>query len=207
MKTITQEELDKVLKEHKLWLNSDGVEGTRANLSYTMLRSVNLRGADLRRAILRKADLSHAYLTGAILREVDLDGAILSHIDLSNADLTHASLKYVDLRYADLSYAILSSTYLSSADLRFSYLDNAILKFTNLSRASITGVIGLNIYSIDNIGTFNGKVTYIPSLDTVFAGCWDGNLEEFLEKGLEMNEGKEADKIKKAYEFFKVCTD
>ncbi|WAX23198.1 pentapeptide repeat protein [Staphylococcus phage vB_SauM_VL10] len=77
----------------------------------------------------------------------------------------------------------------------------------DLKRAYITKIKRVAMYSIDNIGTFKGKVTYIPSLDTVFAGCWNGNLEEFLEKGLKMNEGKEADKIKKAYEFFKVCKD
>lgn len=46
----------------------------------------------------------------------------------------------------------------------------------------------------------------MPSLNKVFAGCWDGDLEAFLEKGLEENQGVEADKIRKVYEFFKVCS-
>ncbi|BBI90293.1 hypothetical protein MRS_176 [Staphylococcus phage MR003] len=129
MKTITKEELHKVLEEHKLWLDSNSEEGAKADLSYTILRNANLVDADLRSANLRGA---------------------------------------------------------------------------KLSQASTQNIKGLKVYSIDNIGTFNGKVTYIPSLDRVYAGCWVGSLEAFLEKGLEMNEGNNSklEEIRDAYCFF-----
>ena len=54
MKKITQNELEKFLRKHKLWLENDP-KGERANL-----RGANLRGANLSGADLRGADLSGA---------------------------------------------------------------------------------------------------------------------------------------------------
>ena len=82
---MEQAKLDKILDNHKLWLQTKGEQGERANLS-----SANLRFADLRYADLRSADLS---------------SADLSFADLRSADLRSADLRYADLRYADLSYA------------------------------------------------------------------------------------------------------
>ena len=76
---MTQEELNKVLENHKHWLNEDcdGWEEMKANLYC----------ADLRNADLRNADLRYADLRGA---------------DLYGADLRNADLRYADLRYANL---------------------------------------------------------------------------------------------------------
>ena len=64
---MKQEELQKILEAHKIWINSED-DGVRADL-----RGANLRGADLRRADLSEADLSDADLRGANLRGADLD--------------------------------------------------------------------------------------------------------------------------------------
>ena len=86
-------DLDKILEQHKLWLDSHFRHGFRAELSGS-----DLRGAALGHAILRGADLRSAYLMGAILtganlREADLSDAILIETDLSDARLTRADLK------------------------------------------------------------------------------------------------------------------
>ena len=67
---MTKQELDKILKDHKDWLNSNG--GVKANL-----RGADLSLADLSWADLRGADLSWADLRGADLRGADLRGADL----------------------------------------------------------------------------------------------------------------------------------
>ena len=59
---MTREELNKILEEHKKWLDTDGKEGKRADLRYA-----NLRGDDLRSADLCGADLCGADLCGANL--------------------------------------------------------------------------------------------------------------------------------------------
>ena len=80
---MTQKELDKIVGQHKLWLQEDvdGWEDMKADLRWADLRGANLRGADLRWADLRGANLSGADLSGANLSEANLSGA-----DLSGAD-------------------------------------------------------------------------------------------------------------------------
>ena len=91
MKTITRQELTKILELHEKWLNNEE-GGVRADL-----READLSEADLRRAYLREADLREAYLRGA-----DLLGADLREADLRGADLRGAYLRRADLREADL---------------------------------------------------------------------------------------------------------
>jgi|SRR5690625_69635 len=136
--------------------------------------------ADLRHANLSDADLRHANLSGANLRHANLSDADLRHANLSGANLSGANLRGADLRGADLSDA-------------------------NLSNASTQHSIGLKIISVDNIGSYNGKATFIPKYNVVYAGCWAGKLDEFLEKGEEMNidNPTELKNIKLAYELFK----
>ena len=84
MRNISKQELDKIIDNHKLWLQSDGEKGERANLSYADLRSADLSYADL-----RSANLSYANLSYADLRYADLDysafplwcGGLNVHID------------------------------------------------------------------------------------------------------------------------------
>lgn len=70
MKTITAEELKKVIERHGEWLR-DEKGGERAELGEMDLRGADLTGACLCFADLRYADLRVAGLTGA-----DLTGVI-----------------------------------------------------------------------------------------------------------------------------------
>ena len=65
MKKYTQEELNKILSDHKDWLYGKG--SSRANLSGADLSGANLIGANLIEANLIEADLSGANLSGANL--------------------------------------------------------------------------------------------------------------------------------------------
>ena len=64
MKTITAPELKNILAEHKFWLESNGKQGTRADLTDADLHGANLMGADL-----LYANLKDAILTGTILEK------------------------------------------------------------------------------------------------------------------------------------------
>jgi uncharacterized protein YjbI with pentapeptide repeats len=72
MRTISKDELTKILADHKEWRRSDGALGSRADL-----RVADLGGAYLGDADLRGADLGGAYLGDADLRGADLGGAYL----------------------------------------------------------------------------------------------------------------------------------
>ena len=87
---MTQEELNKVLENHKHWLNEDcdGWEEMKANLC-----NADLCGADLRYANLRNADLRNADLCNADLCNADLRNANLRYANLYNANLRNANLR------------------------------------------------------------------------------------------------------------------
>ena len=84
---MTQEELNKVLKNHKHWLNEDcdRWEEMKADLRNADLRYANLHNADLRSADLRNADLRYADLRYANLCSADLRNANLCYADLCSA--------------------------------------------------------------------------------------------------------------------------
>ena len=88
MKTLTKEELNDILKKHKLWLIDEG--GERADLSNADLSDANLSNADLRYADLSDANLSDANLSDANLRGADLSDAYLYNAYLYNTNLSNA---------------------------------------------------------------------------------------------------------------------
>ena len=129
---MTQNELNKILENHKHWINRDceDWEGLKANLRNADLRGAellyaNLRGADFSGANLRYACLSCANLRNANLRGAYLRGADLSYADFSNADLRGADLLYANLRGADFSGANLRYADLLYANLRGADLSGA----------------------------------------------------------------------------------
>ena len=105
---MTQEELNKVLKNHKHWLNEDcdRWEEMKADLRNADLHNADLRNADLRYADLRNADLHNANLRYADLRYADLRNADLRYANLCSADLRNANLCYANLCSADLRNAV-----------------------------------------------------------------------------------------------------
>ena len=117
MKKLTQEQIKKMLEEHRHWLNEDceGWETMRADFSYcdlghtdlshTNLSYDNLHGANLSGANLSDADLSYSDLRGANLSDADLCGVNLRGANLYSVNLHGANLSHADLSYANLSGA------------------------------------------------------------------------------------------------------
>ncbi len=158
LREITREELDMILLKHKRWLDTDGQEGERADLSYTDLRYVdllwymytnsmmyvdleyaNLRGANLTHAGLYRVKLFHADLKDADLSYADLRHAVLRCSDLAFANLAGADLKGADLGWTRLFHADLTGANLSAADLKYANLRHANLEGVNLLGADLEG--------------------------------------------------------------------
>jgi len=81
---MTEERIKEVLRQHKLWVETDGKEGVKANLSYDNLYDAALYGADLRYANLESVSLNRANLKCADLRHARLRGVVLEGADLSD---------------------------------------------------------------------------------------------------------------------------
>src|SRR6202030_702981 len=90
-------ELAQILDEHKMWVESGGDAGAKADLTGANLAGADLTGVNLQDAILTKANLA-----GADLSMAELRGSNLGH-----ADVRHATLLGTELRGANLMGATL----------------------------------------------------------------------------------------------------
>lgn len=81
-----------VLARHKIWLDSDGHEGYRANLADVDFSRAILCSLTLEKANLRGVDFRGADLRNANLRDTDLRGALFDGTDLRGADARGANI-------------------------------------------------------------------------------------------------------------------
>ena len=88
MRTFTEQELEEILRKHKLWLE----DSEQQNAERADLRGANLRGANLCYANLCYANLCYANLCDANLCGADLRGANLCGANLCGANLCYANL-------------------------------------------------------------------------------------------------------------------
>ena len=102
MRNISKEELNKILKEHELWLKGEG--GKCADLSEVDLKGANLSNVDLSNADLKCADLKGAYLRKTNLNNVNLENANLCNVNLRHSVLRDANLKNVRTNIHAIGY-------------------------------------------------------------------------------------------------------
>ena len=186
LRKISQKELREILELHKLWLETDGEEGARADLSYYDLRNADLRYADLRYADLFNTNLFNTNLSYCNLSYANLNKANLSCADLNNADLFNTNLSYCNLRYANLTNADLSYTELYETNLFYAKVDDMI--------------------SIGNVGNENRTVYYCYKDDRGICGWFDDTLEEF-KKAVKEKYGKDYGSYAIAIEVFEKMKD
>lgn len=130
--------LDSILKDHKLWVESNRKEGRPAslkgrdlagkNLSNANLCFINLEGADLEAANLENSRMHGANFKGANLNRANLRNASCTSVDFSVATLTKTNLYRTSFFFANLNKAKLTnSLFYETADFRFSTVNSFIL--------------------------------------------------------------------------------
>ena len=90
--------LAEVLAHHKIWLGSDGREGSRADLGSRSFAGQVLCGVDFEKADLQRTDFTGADLRRANLRDTDLRNALFDGADLRGADFTGADVTGITIR-------------------------------------------------------------------------------------------------------------
>jgi hypothetical protein len=103
VRVLSPDEIERMLAEHRLYLETEYHRGHRANFASTDLTGrdfsgLNLRGVKMDRAVLRGTDFTGAHLqranfVGAILQEACFDRADLSRARLSGADLVFGQFR------------------------------------------------------------------------------------------------------------------
>jgi len=160
---ISKQDLDRVLEEHKVWGNTGGQQGRRANLERVNLVGADLHGVNLAEANLYQCNLSKANLQGASLAKANLLGAQMGGANLQKASLWEADLQGARLNLANLQEANLSRANLSSANLREANLQKANctradVREAELSLADLQGTI-MRRADLQN-ATFHHAVLY-----------------------------------------------
>lgn len=162
-KTRTREDLEKILSDHNLWLTSNGLKGSRADLSNADLTSVDLRGVDLRGAELSGVILVHANLQFGKLAFANLTKAVFGSHELTAApkqirpgvweytatirvlpppcfdgplsNVQNAKLSNANFQGAVFAGASLVSVDMSNSEFREAHFEGAILDESDLTKS------------------------------------------------------------------------
>ncbi len=100
LREVSPKKLAKILEAHRMWVESEGKEGERADLNEANLQEAYLGEANLQGANLFEANLQGAKLDGANLYEANLYRANLSEANLLGANLQGATLLLANLQGA-----------------------------------------------------------------------------------------------------------
>lgn len=134
LRLLSANELDKILKDHMLWLYTSGKKGFCADLRGAILAGTNLRGVNL-----MGANLEHAHLVGVNLEGANLEGAHLVGVNLYGANLERAILQDVNLEGANIEGANIEGAELRGTSLEGANLINANLDGADLGGANLDG--------------------------------------------------------------------
>src|ERR1700738_1269353 len=94
LRVLSPDEIERMLSEHRLYLETEYHEGHRANFSSADLAGRDFSGLNLRGIKMDRALLSGADFTGAHLQSANLIGAIAEEACFDRADLSRESLRW-----------------------------------------------------------------------------------------------------------------
>jgi uncharacterized protein YjbI with pentapeptide repeats len=148
-KTRNKSDLDKILYAHKVWLESGGAIGKRADLSGALLAAGEMRGFELGSRSMEvtfdaqaeeESNLEHRDLRRADMSEANLSFVHMNHSRFAGAQLDNAKLAFTKLSNADFSGANLSGAFLHMADLTDANFDSAELKGADFTFSDVSGL-------------------------------------------------------------------
>src|SRR5205085_10575238 len=93
VRVLSPDEIERMLVEHRLYLETEYHQGHRANLSSADLTGRDFSGLNLRGIKMDRALLSGADFSGAHLQSATLVGALAEHARFDRADLSRARLR------------------------------------------------------------------------------------------------------------------
>lgn len=168
---ISKKELEKILKNHSLWLKSKGKKGERADFSHCWLYGLDEDGNE-EKLNLEGAVLDYADFSFAILTEVKLYRTSLKHADFTGASFDGCMRLYgtnfssAKLIGTSFNQANITSVNFESADLRSAKFDRSSLDLVNFDFANLQGA------------NFNGtRLSYTAFGEANVKDAWFSSLE------------------------------
>lgn len=192
------DELHSIIEAHGVWLQHDGRQGRRANLSGWDLQGIDFRNAYLPEANFRGANLRGANLSGATLQGADfaqsnientnfmdsrLDGSNFSRCEGMGAYFNNATMVGCNFSSAIMECADFTNTKVAGGKFREAFLvqakftnsdlDCAIMRYVNASEAIFNGA---NLQQADCRDT-NFKYAQFREANLNGAGMRKANLD------------------------------
>lgn len=145
---MKQEELNKILDEHELWVKSCATKGKQADLSGEHLEGLAFDDRALSQASFRGAYLDGTKFIDAILVGVDFEGASLVDTDFSCANAWDANFNNTNCKdalflSANLTEASFEGADLDGASFVQANLTEANLQDTNIITAEFDNTVGI----------------------------------------------------------------
>lgn len=130
MKKITQEELNIIIKEHKLWLKDRS--GKRADLSDCDISKLDMSHADM-----RYSDVRGSCMNGTNMSHSDMRLTNMSHISLCCADMGYSNMSGTDMSHANMSGANISGTNMRGTNMRGANMNGANMSYSDMCCADM----------------------------------------------------------------------
>jgi len=134
VRVLAPVEIERMLAEHRLYLETEYHQCHRANFSSADLTGRDFSGLNLRGIKMDRALLSGADFTGAHLQSANLVGALAEQACFDRADLSRARLSG-----ANLISASFEDVCLANAEMEFALMANAVLQGACLGEADMSG--------------------------------------------------------------------
>jgi uncharacterized protein YjbI with pentapeptide repeats len=107
------------------------------DMSFQVMRGLNLTGADFSRSCFVATDLTDAVLESANFEQANLSGAVLANVNLKGANLRGADLSHANLEGADLDGADFTDAELAGARFGWANLVGAIVTIESLMQSYV----------------------------------------------------------------------
>lgn len=194
MKKMTRDELVSELTKGVRKFAEVSFQGE--DLSGITIEGVLFNGCDfvgctLSNTVVNCTTFSYSTLKQVVIRGAKLENVTFIKVDFTRAHVVDSTFTKVRLRHCSFSFSSFHNTQLRDLYLYFcsftaSTIADCELTILELTRTSFDNITGLDVHSVGPVGTFYGNVVYFPSLNKVFAGCWQGSEEEFFAKCTEV---------------------
>jgi uncharacterized protein YjbI with pentapeptide repeats len=107
------------------------------DMSFQVMRGLNLSGADFSRSCFVATDLTDAVLEAANFQKANLSGAVLTNVNFKGANLRGADLRHANLEGADLDGADLTDAELAGARFGWANLVGATVTIESLMQSFV----------------------------------------------------------------------
>ena len=141
---MEKRELEEILAAHKLWVESNQMNGIRgsfrdANLKKENLQNLDLKWFNFKGADLQGANLEKTNLQGANLQEANFQEAKLQEAKLQGASFHRTNFQNADLSNAKIQKSELERIHFQGANLQNVNFYGSRLNETNFSEADLRG--------------------------------------------------------------------